>query len=484
MLAVRRIVTGALAAIGLAAAPAAASPVLELAGGITGGGFNARAVGSGIEAAYFNPSLLPLGKDRFDASVFVLGDNLTIDLEPRPAGTDVAPSIYDAWLGDGTGGLAPLEDKPLATEDLAPRHTEVAGALRTYLAIGLIKRLVEDKVVFGLLAVLPTDHLQSETAFFNDEREQYFSNALHYELLGDRLEQITLAFALGGRINDSLAVGFGFTTGLETTTTTPVYVPDGSDLGNVVIDSDLAVDVNLSPHFGVVATPWRRVTFTTTLHAPTQVTINGKNYIQVANGVTKTQEFQLLHGYEPLTVALGGAVEAWSCGGRELTLAGTAEYRTWSSYLDRHGESPADPWHDTYTLALGGRYRNLTNVYYADATYVPSPVPTQNGRSNYVDNPRMGIDAGVIGVTHILGVEVHGGFQLQAHRLFARTTHKDPGAANPVLDEYPDNAVDPTVDPTAFLPEAQGLQTNNPGYPGYSSRGWLFGAGVTLSAEL
>jgi hypothetical protein len=196
------------------------------------------------------------------------------------------------------------------------------------------------------------------------------------------------------------------------------------------------------------------------------------------------QEFQFIHGYEPLTIALGGTYEPWRCRERSFTLAATTAYRTWSSYIDRHGEAPADAWSDSYTVALGGRYRNLVNTYYADATFVPSPVPAQRGRSSYVDNHRLGVVAGVSGITRLLGVEVRGGFQLQAHRLFARTTAKSPDAAHPVLDEFPDNAVDPTVDPGAFLPEAQGLQTNNPGYPGYASDGWLFGAAITLSAEL
>ena len=52
------------------------------------------------------------------------------------------------------------------------------------------------------------------------------------------------------------------------------------------------------------------------------------------------------------------------------------------------------------------------------------------------------------------------------------------------FDEFPDNAVNPVEDPTAPLPEAQGLQTNNPGYPGFSSEGWLLAAGLSLEMPL
>ena len=31
------------------------------------------------------------------------------------------------------------------------------------------------------------------------------------------------------------------------------------------------------------------------------------------------------------------------------------------------------------------------------------------------------------------------------------------------------------------MPEASGLQTNNPGFPGYDAGGWIFSAAVSLT---
>ena len=39
-----------------------------------------------------------------------------------------------------------------------------------------------------------------------------------------------------------------------------------------------------------------------------------------------------------------------------------------------------------------------------------------------------------------------------------------------------------TAVPTT-LAGAQGLQTNNPGWPGFGSQGWLLGGGVNLEAR-
>lgn len=60
----------------------------------------------------------------------------------------------------------------------------------------------------------------------------------------------------------------------------------------------------------------------------------------------------------------------------------------------------------------------------------------------------------------------------------------DPAAANSndrsqlVRDEFPDDAVDTRGQ---AIPSAKGLQTNNPGWPGFASSGVLSGGGLTLA---
>jgi hypothetical protein len=80
-------------------------------------------------------------------------------------------------------------------------------------------------------------------------------------------------------------------------------------------------------------------------------------------------------------------------------------------------------------------------------------------------------------------VEVFGtafgvGTYLHGQLLIPRSVEKSPTAPHPVIDEVDDRAVDvASGDP---LPGANGLQTNNPGYPGFSSSGWLLGGGLAL----
>ena len=63
--------------------------------------------------------------------------------------------------------------------------------------------------------------------------------------------------------------------------------------------------------------------------------------------------------------------------------------------------------------------------------------------------------------------------------LLAREEVKRADASHPVLDEVPDGATDVVTDEP--IAGATGLQTNNPGYPGYKSSGWVVGGGVSVA---
>ena len=121
--------------------------------------------------------------------------------------------------------------------------------------------------------------------------------------------------------------------------------------------------------------------------------------------------------------------------------------------------------------------------------YAPSPVPLQTGRTNYVDNDRYAVGAGV---TYQLDMadskfKLRFGIQGQLHILPRRTQQKiDPTApayadkhySQLVQDEWVDGATNSRGD---VYQESFGLQTNNPGWPGFSSRGMILGAGLNAA---
>jgi hypothetical protein len=116
-------------------------------------------------------------------------------------------------------------------------------------------------------------------------------------------------------------------------------------------------------------------------------------------------------------------------------------------------------------------------------------VPPQTGRSNYVDNDRISSSLGVQYRFTVLHTAFWIGVQAQVHKLLERHQTKLPTPTSPdgtnlapnrVKDELPDDA-QISGEPVA---SAAGLQTNNPGWPGFTSGGWILGGTLTLTVAL
>jgi hypothetical protein len=116
-------------------------------------------------------------------------------------------------------------------------------------------------------------------------------------------------------------------------------------------------------------------------------------------------------------------------------------------------------------------------------------VPAQTGRTNYVDNDRVSGSLGAEYRFSLWKTGMHVGAQGQVHRLLPRQQAKLPTPTRPdgknlapelVKDEVPDD----TQISGEPLANAAGLQTNNPGWPGFASEGWIFGATIYLAVEL
>ncbi|MCC6619752.1 MAG: hypothetical protein IT385_00775 [Deltaproteobacteria bacterium] len=475
--------------LALAAGGARANPFLETLGGVGGANpLTARLMADGGEAAYFAPALLPYVEERFALGFFVMSDPLETRLRARPAGADIGESIYDAWQRDADGDLGPLSFRPLPTALLASRSNEDGGALRSYLTIALAKQLIGKRLALGFLAVLPTSTFQEQTARFADERQQFFSNELEHELYGDRLGMMTVSLGLGGEILPWLSWGAGFVLGLSTTTTNPVYIPDAANQREILITSDTGVDTALAPHVSLAVRPSDNVLLAFSAHARARSETRGTNRLKFWSydydeGETAlVQRFSFVNGYDPVTFGAGARITFPVDDTTRWQVGTELRWRGWSEYRDRVGERPDDRWADVLTVALGGRYESGSTSVHADIAWVPTPVPDQSGRENYVDSDRLGLSAGLEANFEVLGVDIRGSVGVQLHRLFPRSVVKRDSSPFAVRDEFPDDAENPITG--QGFPEAQGLQTNNPGFPGYTSEGWLFGAGVSLKVDL
>jgi long-chain fatty acid transport protein len=458
--------------------PAGASSALELLGTPTGANaLTARLFSRNAGAAYFNPALLPEATPKLEAGFFALTARTRIHLKERPPGSDVPSSVYGATLGSSM--------PPLATEDLTPRSDTDATDNTLYAVLGIVRPLAGKYLVFGFYSLLPVNTFLDQKGFFPDEREQYFSNKLHFEQLGDRLNATSFAFAMGSQLNDWLSIGAGIDVAVVTSSNMAVYMPDAGNQKRVLLDPDIRTNSKFKPYLGVLYRPWTRLLIAATLHLGTSNDTHGENQVrmwkpksQYDDGLTYVpQIYTLSQGNEPARLGLGvGLTSKWIVDERPLWEVGLmAVAERWSHYRDRHGESPLQTWNNTVSLMAGGNFAWRQRRLAFDLGYAPSPVPDQTGRTNYVDNARIMSSASIEAPVRLLGRDVEAGFYLFGTYFIPRSVDKDPAA---IVDEYPASAINVSTQLPAT--DTAGLQTNNPGYPGFDSRGFMLGLGVCL----
>lgn len=461
----------------LGASDGIASPPIEFfGGGASTNALSTRSLGVGAGVSYFHPALLTQTNPGFTVAAFMVGESSQIRLLERPVGSDLSPAIYQATVD----GLTPRH-RPLPTGQLATRNTTSrTETLEPLMDIGLVAPLVGRKLVFGFFARLPVAQFQSMESFFPDEREQYFSNNLHPALRGDRLRLGSFALAFGSQIVPWLAIGAGLTLSLDTQASTQVFLPDSLDQERILVNSKLKVQARVAPHGSLRLQVAESAAISFGFKAAAGQDISNTNEVLFWSQVPSAdQSFNLTTGFQPMSLFITGD---WTltddASDDRVVLGAELLWENWSAYTNRHGESPLLAWDDTLTWGIGARYETAGMKFSGDARYAPSPVPDQLGRENYVDNDRLSLGAGFEAELNLWGMKLFGGFHIQGHLLVAREVKKDLNAVNPVVDEFPDNARDLfTGDP---IPDAAGFQSNNPGFPGYSSSGVVFAAGFTL----
>ncbi len=484
---------------------AAASPLFEQAGGFGGlGALQARHAGPSAASSYFNPALLVDAPTGVSAGVLVIHTNIGVHVAARPPGADVPDGLADGAHADRRR----LESYPIATDFLqngrpasGTRPTPFAARPRqhggsgdqtnTYEAVGLVFQLIEKRLAFGFYGLIPNVNFTSFNAFYVDEREQYFTNSLHPELYGDRLKALSIAFAGGARLHKTLSLGIGATVGISANARAPVYVADAGKLQDIQLNIDADAKIGLVPHAGLQWTPMPRLHVTATVHAPQRFEIDAKFKFLLASSVDQGSGLGYMYDYMPWRAGLGITYDLIAHGDLSWSATGSLLYERWSKYIDRQADRPkgAYEWGDTLSGAVGTRMQKNRFGFALDGQYKPTPVPRQTGRTNYVDNNTLGLTAVVdYGFD---GFDRHWklGLQLQCFRLIPRSQRKLPTPTNPqgvnntpqlVWDEVADDARVFNVP----VPGRDGLQTNNPGWPGFSSEGWVSSAGLYLSVSL
>src|SRR5262249_52761473 len=147
----------------------------------------------------------------------------------------------------------------------------------SYEVIGLVGKLFHDRLTLGMYGMIPNGNFTNLDAFYDDEREQYFSNSLHPELYSDRLSALSIAFGAGFKATDDLSIGVAATLSLKAAVGAPTYVVDAGRLQDILIDSNASVNMSVAPHLGISYEPSPRFRLTGTVHSPEKVEL-GANF--------------------------------------------------------------------------------------------------------------------------------------------------------------------------------------------------------------
>ncbi len=501
----RQLFAAVLASLGLGlSSSASASPLFELTGSTFGsGGLSSRATGPSSASTYFNPALLPKAKQGLEVGWLVLNDAIDITLHARSRAADIpssaigrfgtdAPSFPTDWLENGCSPATGA-----CSRDVPQLQRQGAGSshqVRAYQAIGLVNHIFKDYLSLGFYALVPLSSFTHVNSFFVDEREQFFSNSLHPELYSDRLTPVSLSFGVGSRLTDWMSVGLSLTLNLVNEANAGAYVGNSDQLADTLqLATKVDVSAGVSPHLALLFEPLKQLDLSLTLHSPQQMVVETAFGIFLPNGDIQNASRRAVHSWLPWTLGLGAGYDVFETERNQVALTASLTFERWSQYVNRMDERPLRnyEWSDTVTGVLGVRYvRDNRLSTFLDLSFRPSPVPEQTGRTNYVDNDRYSIAAGVTYELPVRDTDLafRFGGQAQLHILPEREQKKyDPSAApfsgkkysQLVLDEWPDETTD--ISTGQVIAEAQGLQTNNPGWPGYSSGGYIVGGALSVA---
>jgi len=441
--------------------------------------FSAGAWGGSSSVVASNPAGLAWVREdqRRGVGLSWVQHRLTLSYLPRPEGVDVPEAVYQARP---VNPEERSELKPLPSAGLSPRGLQREATQQLLLQLNWSANLIGDLFV-GVASLVPLHRFELQSPSFVDERAQYFGNQLAFERWGDTLEGMSTAVGLAYSFGDQLSLGLGVNMSTRSQAKSDVFLGDVNYDGVSYVSPTVEVDTALSPFASIelrLPIAGGSLGAHVSAHAEERTEVMGRGEVQVwgfpyPEGKTSIpQRFQQVYRQLPLR---GHAGLSWRREGG-LGLTAGVGWAQWSEYINRAGERAQ--WSDQWDGNLGLVYPVGSLQLGADLRWRPSPVPEQIGRTSYVDpNQLASALSGVYSIAEGLKLQL----QAQAHRLLLRRDEKDMRALDPVLDELPDS-VDPETG--ELIEGSQGLQTNNPGYPGYESEGWVWAVHIGLQVSL
>ncbi len=462
----------------LCSATASASP-LDLYG------FSSRSIGRAgaatasvddYSAIYYNPGRMGFIKPHFGFHLAISFDDVEINLDERPSGYDVPVEVYDSIQTGGDATKATVRYLP-TDEILSPRQNTTDDPMAILLSGGIVHDFGLDWFRLGIAFQVPLQTLLSYDFHFVDEREQFFSNQLYFQLLNRKVRRPTALGSIAFRPLDWLGFGLAVNVFANVAVKSKMFVPDALEQETIyfAMDTDIRYDAALSVGLQIEPLDWFGLGINFRDRSWFNAEINNElqfwNFeIYQGEPITK-QTFRYAASFSPRTLSAGLRFDIPEA----VTISVDAAWLRWSEFQDEIAANGTNGFEDTYTVRLGFQAHPIDWLEVrAGVAWLPTPVPEQTGRTNYVDNDR--VEASIGNTYHLPWVE---GLSLEWHLQFEvlvpRSHTKDPDL---LLDEFPESVDIRSGD---IVASSEGLQTNNPGFPGYSSKGFVGTVGIGLN---
>ena len=423
-----------------------------------------------------------------------------LDDAADPAGRNAEPSSVPGW-----------EDRPAATDTLKHQRSNTNNLDTTYLlSMGAIESFGIPGFRVGLGATIPLPSMVGFNAWYNDEREQHFSNRLHFERFGEFDSVLAIYPGLSYSPIEWVSIGLSLRMDLLMDMETGLYMPDGTNFSYAYVSPEGGVKATVRPIAGLSFKAPFGLRFGAVYRHETYMDIDLKIDTRVY-GVRQApdgdeqiffpQTHKYIVGYEPTEVTLAAAYEY-----KTFSVEASGAWQRWSVYQDRYANNSLHPawlepdpesgeetlnwkdpkFNDVFVFRAGGEvWLARFAAIRVGFGYYPSPFPEQTGRYNYVDNDLFLYSLGAGFRFELLGKTMTVDLAAQIWQMKSLQVYKAPFGEIPVaqggvIDELPDDLQDQTLAP---FQGAEGFQTNNPGYPGYALDGVVLNLALMLGME-
>lgn len=464
------------AAVLLAWSATAAANPFELYGASAGSGALGQAVtarSSDWASLWYNPGGLGFSEPHMAIGTLMSFDDVQVKLKPRPAGYDLPDMGASSAAIPSAYRLSARE----STKDVSNLYDFVMGAVGSF---GF------DNLRMGVAVSLPMTRLGQQNSHFADEREQYGSNRLNFELYGDRSQHQVILVGVGYKVLSWLSAGVSLSVMPAGTAVSTVYLDDAGRQQDVRVSVHNDQLGRTAPIVGLSAEPTDNLRLGLSWRSGNFFRLDIQNNIQIKGFQTDSKSFPIQQNVHMVLNAspsqlAGGAAFTYD----RWNVAADAVWLRWSEYVDTQNELAG--FRDTLSLRLGTQYKATDDrTLRAGLQWEPTPVPNQTGRTSYVDNDRVVLSVGAAHQIEVFRRPVILSWFLGLHHLLARDTNKKALSSYPnckpgvttVCDEVPDSTQDPATQQPA--PAAQGLQTGSPGFPGWTSFGNILAFGVDM----